>query len=252
MSRYALDEGIVLKVVDFGEIDRVVTLFTRKRGKFQAIAKGARKVGNRFGAALDFFSLSEFLLYTASGMPLIVQGKITRTFRELVWVPLRWMAGEYLLCLVERLFPFERQEEKVLEEILFLWEAFLREEGAIGPLLLRFRLDIARALGVFPELWRCVRCRRVLRNSDAFFSMALGGVVCETCGGNVQEPFPISGEALGVLQGMVDVSLEDVLELRVHRGVFAALDALLSRYLSYHGEGRIPEFTSFARGGLSW
>ncbi|MBC7218027.1 MAG: DNA repair protein RecO [Candidatus Caldatribacterium sp.] len=252
MSRYTLDEGIVLKATDFGEIDRLVTFFTRRRGKFQALAKGARKVGNRFGAALDFFSLSEFLFYTARGMPLVVQGKIQRSFRGLVRTPLRWMAGEYLLHLVDRLFPFEKQEERVLEEILFLWEAFLRSEESIGPLLVRFRLDVAGALGVFPELRKCIHCHRELHNVPSFFSVALGGVVCDACSGRTRELFPLSPEELGFLQSLVDVPLGRVVQLRVHREIFRSLDALLSQYLSYQGESRVPSFTSFAGRELSW
>lgn len=252
MSRYSLDEGIVLKAVDFGEIDRIVTLFTRKRGKFQALAKGARKVGNRFGASLDFFSFSEFLLYTARGMPLLVQGKIQRTFRDLVRVPLRWMAGEYVLLLVDRLFPLEKQEERILQEILFLWEAFLRHERSIGALLLRFRLDVARALGVFPELVRCVRCHKDFSGAYPFFSIALGGVVCESCALQARELFPLSREALETLRRLVDIPLGYVVESQVDSQVFRTLDTLLSRYLSYQGEEKIPDFTSFAGRELLW
>ncbi len=51
-TRYWKDQGIVLKSINFGELDRIITLFTRKKGKIQVVAKGARKVGNRFGPAL--------------------------------------------------------------------------------------------------------------------------------------------------------------------------------------------------------
>lgn len=252
MSRYSLDEGIVLRTVDLGEIDRIVTLFTRRRGKFQALAKGARKVGNRFGASLDFFSFSEFLLYTARGMPLLVQGRIKKAFRDLVRVPLRWMAGEYVLLLVDRLFPFEKQEEDILEEILFLWEAFLRHGSAVGALLLRFRLDVARALGVFPELSRCVSCRREFHDAFPSFSIALGGVVCSNCLAQARELFPLSRGELEVLRRLVDIPLGYVVESQVDPETFKVLDILLSRYLSYQGEGKVSDFTSFVGCELLW
>ena len=43
--------AIVLRTVDYGEADRVVTLFTREHGKLSALARGARKSVKRFGAA---------------------------------------------------------------------------------------------------------------------------------------------------------------------------------------------------------
>lgn len=250
MSRYVLDEGIVLKTIEFGEIDRIVTLFTRKRGKFQAIAKGARKVGNRFGAALDFFSFSEFLLYTARGMPLIVQGRIQQTFRDLVRTPLRWMAGEYLLCVVEQVFPFEKREEEILEEILFLWGKFMRSRGAVGPLILRFCLDVTRVLGVFPELWECARCRKKVEDTRCFFSTAFGGVVCDSCSREAQGLFALSRQELSALRFLAGTPLGGVANLQLDRGCFTSLDALLSQYLSYQGEQKVPAFLSFAGHGV--
>src|SRR5512145_3561232 len=50
-------EGIVLRVVDFGESDRIVTLLTRERGKVGAFARGARASRRRFSGLLEPFTL---------------------------------------------------------------------------------------------------------------------------------------------------------------------------------------------------
>src|SRR3990167_5613366 len=40
-------EAVVLKRRDFGEADRLVTFFTKRKGKVVALAKGVRKVTSR-------------------------------------------------------------------------------------------------------------------------------------------------------------------------------------------------------------
>jgi hypothetical protein len=40
-------EAIILKHSDFGEADRLVTMYSRELGKLRALAKGARKPGSR-------------------------------------------------------------------------------------------------------------------------------------------------------------------------------------------------------------
>ncbi|HSM92508.1 MAG TPA: DNA repair protein RecO, partial [Anaeromyxobacteraceae bacterium] len=50
-------EGIVLRVVDYGESDRIVTLLTRERGKVGAYARGARASRRRFPGLLEPFTL---------------------------------------------------------------------------------------------------------------------------------------------------------------------------------------------------
>jgi len=47
------DEAVVLGTVDFGEADRIVTLFTRNHGRLSAFAAGARKSKRRFAGALE-------------------------------------------------------------------------------------------------------------------------------------------------------------------------------------------------------
>ena len=37
-------DSIVLKHLDYGEADRILTLYTRQKGKLKVIAKGVRKV----------------------------------------------------------------------------------------------------------------------------------------------------------------------------------------------------------------
>src|SRR5579859_7365007 len=51
--------ALVLRTVDYGEADRIVTLFGRDGGKRAAIARGARKSTRRFGAGLGLFGVGE-------------------------------------------------------------------------------------------------------------------------------------------------------------------------------------------------
>ncbi|MBL8952269.1 MAG: DNA repair protein RecO, partial [Myxococcaceae bacterium] len=52
MERF-VEESIVLSGVDYGEADRIVTLFTVGRGRLSAFAAGARKSKRRFPGALE-------------------------------------------------------------------------------------------------------------------------------------------------------------------------------------------------------
>ncbi|MCI5207671.1 MAG: DNA repair protein RecO [Candidatus Electrothrix sp. ATG2] len=50
-------ESIILKNVDFGESDRIITLYSPDIGRFTAIAKGAKRSQKRFVNKLEEFSL---------------------------------------------------------------------------------------------------------------------------------------------------------------------------------------------------
>nr|MDQ2647496.1 DNA repair protein RecO [Myxococcota bacterium] len=52
-------EALVLRRVEYGDADLIVTLLTLSLGRVSALARGARKSRRRFGGALEpFFTLS--------------------------------------------------------------------------------------------------------------------------------------------------------------------------------------------------
>src|SRR5690606_11327243 len=74
-SRTQRVEAIVLKHADFGEADRLVTLFTREEGKLRAVAKGARKPGSRKGGHLEPFTRVSLLLGKGREIPIVEQAE---------------------------------------------------------------------------------------------------------------------------------------------------------------------------------
>lgn len=250
-SRYARDEGIVVKRIEFGEMDFILTLFTRRRGKFQAIAKGARKLGNRFGGALDLFNFCEFLFYTASGMTNLVQAKIQHSFRNLFWEKEKWISGEYLLYILDKVFEFEKPDESVLQELLDLWQAMLqlREKDTRCYLLtLRFRVMLLRFSGIVPQITTCARCGKKFDQEESFLVLSEGERVCHACGGGADDTLflsPISGR---ILEYLFSASLDETLRLRLTMEQFQDVDELLSLYLSHHLEKKIFPLRHF----LGW
>ena len=65
---YLRTDGIITRVVNFGEADKIITIFTRSHGKVQAFAKGARRPKSRIIAGSQFLSYCNFILYKGSEM----------------------------------------------------------------------------------------------------------------------------------------------------------------------------------------
>ena len=56
MRRTYKIEGIVIKRRNFGETDKIISIFSKKYGKIQTIAKGIRKINSRKASHLELFS----------------------------------------------------------------------------------------------------------------------------------------------------------------------------------------------------
>lgn len=51
--------AIILRRIDYGEADRIITLLTSDYGKLQVIAKGVRKAKSKLAGGIELFSVSE-------------------------------------------------------------------------------------------------------------------------------------------------------------------------------------------------
>ena len=56
------DEGIVLRRIDYGETDRILTVLTLEHGKIGVIARGVRRSQSRLGSGTDLFTRSRMQL----------------------------------------------------------------------------------------------------------------------------------------------------------------------------------------------
>jgi len=76
-------EAIVLRRSDFGEADRLLTVFTPERGKLRLIAKGARKPSSRKSGHVELFSYSRYLVAVGHDLDIVTQAETIEPFLPL-------------------------------------------------------------------------------------------------------------------------------------------------------------------------
>src|SRR3954462_11058130 len=64
-------DAIVLRSYNLAESDRIVLCLTRSAGLVRAVAKGARKMKSRFGAALEPFTVIRLTFYERENRELV-------------------------------------------------------------------------------------------------------------------------------------------------------------------------------------
>ncbi|HEX5439629.1 MAG TPA: DNA repair protein RecO, partial [Ktedonobacterales bacterium] len=95
-------EAICLRRTDFGEADRILTLFTPAYGKVRAIAKGVRRTTSRLAGHLEPFTRTQLLLAHGRDLDIVTQAEARErleALRDDVW---HATAAWYLAELVDR------------------------------------------------------------------------------------------------------------------------------------------------------
>lgn len=207
-ERYYKAEGLIIKTRFMGEADRVVTLLTKERGKFEAIARGARKTKSKLAAGVDIFGQGLFSFHRGRTWPVItgiVPGERFPWFRE---DPDLYPFGLYFAELINRFISGEEACGEFYELLLEGWR--LLGKDVDRHLLCRaFELKLAALGGYCPELGACTFCQA---ENNLRFSAKAGGLVCGHC--QTADTLPVGLGTLQVTKRLINTPLAEVLKLK--------------------------------------
>ena len=179
--------GVVLRTVDYGESDRVVSLLTAERGKVAAFARKARVSRRRFGGALEPFTLLRVEARERRGAELLSLDSVSvvRGFGGIRGDLARIACAGYACDLARELV---RDSEPHPELLALLVDYLGRlDQGPARPTSLRaYELGALRAAGLMPRFAACARCGVAFGEGAPArhaFDPAEGGALCAACEG---------------------------------------------------------------------
>lgn len=204
-----------------GEADRILTLFSRERGKLEAVAKGARRTRSKFGARLDFFARSAIGLHSGRSLDIVTSATTIAGAWSLVVDPDTYSFLSYIAEVIDALCEPALAVPELYDVLCELQGAVA---GGAGSTALAAAVDLRllSALGLAPELDGCARCgaalgRRPLAGGRARLSPHAGGLLCSRCAekvagaalerGDLRDAIGISGADLRALRGLRSLPL---------------------------------------------
>jgi DNA repair protein RecO (recombination protein O) len=228
-------EAIVLARMDFGEADRILTLYSRQHGKLRVIAKGARRPLSRLGPHLEYFSRSRLML--AKGRELdVVTGAETGDAHLAIRDDLdAYGHASHMVEILARLTE-DRQENVAVFDLLASSLRLLAEGVDAFQVTRHYELVLLTLLGYRPELYGCVECRAPLGQAPHPFAVGMGGFLCERCRGQVTGARPVSVDAQKYLRVLDRGGLGATVRLRIDTPLRDELEGLLGGYLRHIAE----------------
>jgi DNA repair protein RecO (recombination protein O) len=254
-------EAVVLRKVDYGEADRILTIFTRERGKLPAIAKAVRRAKSHMSGQLDVFSHGHMLLAEGKRMDVVTQfQRITRSGGLAADLP-RAAAAAVVVEVADKVLEERHPQPELFEMIV----------GAIGHLsdpdvnprmeLSDFLMRVLVELGYAPALGECARCGKPLASGESDdgtgaetsnthpglgFSPLAGGVICADCNRAESPSPPISIRAVKILRVCAAGDRDLFFRLRLDEADLAALEGALEAQLEHHLDRQLKSI-DFAR-----
>lgn len=200
MERF-VERAVVLSTVDYGEADRIATLFTEGRGKLTAFANGARKSRRRFAGALEPTTLIKAQLVERGGTTVRLDGADVEQSFHRMRVDLSLISRAlYCLELCRELVREQEPHPTLFAQLVGYLEKL--NAKAAGPTsLIAFELDALAQAGLMPRFDSCAVCGKET-GAEAVFDPDHGGVVCRLCRARVFGGVHVSEELVSALHGL--------------------------------------------------
>jgi DNA repair protein RecO (recombination protein O) len=221
--------------MDFGEADRILTLYSRQHGKLRAIAKGARRPLSRLGPHLEFFSHVRLML--ARGRDLdVVTGAETENAHLSIRADLdAYGHASHMVEILSRLTE-DRQENVAAFDLLASSLRLLAEGVDPFHVTRHYELVLLGLLGYRPQLYRCVECQGKLDAAPHPFASWMGGYLCDLCRAHAPGARTASVEAQKYLRALDRGGLAATVRLEIGEPLRSELEGIMGAYLRHVAE----------------
>ncbi|MEO6578858.1 MAG: DNA repair protein RecO [Candidatus Limnocylindria bacterium] len=233
-------EAIVLRSMNLGEADRVLTVLTPRLGKLRVIAKGVRRTRSRIGGALEPFSDVQLVLAVGRTFDVVTSSSLEDAHLGLRNDLHSTAAAWYVVELADRFCEGAADSHEAFRLLAQSLSALDAGAAIQREVVARwFELALLDAMGFRPELTRCLECGAGIEPAGNAFSAVGGGILCPGCLQSADGGRPVSTDALKVMRhlqrsplvGVLRLQLDSAVHREVERVLHGAVSVVLEREL---------------------
>ena len=144
--------AIILRRIDYGEADRILTLLTPEHGKLRVMAKGVRRPKSKLAGGIELFSVSKISYIKGRGeIGTLVSAQLTRHYGTIVKDINRTLLGYDLIKRLDKTTEDET-DESYFELLLQAFGALDAPAVAVDLIKMWFGVQLLRLDGHMPNL----------------------------------------------------------------------------------------------------
>ncbi|WP_433743208.1 DNA repair protein RecO [Falsibacillus pallidus] len=220
-------EGIVIRATDYGESNKIVTIFTRELGKVGMMARGAKKTNSRLSSVSQLFTYGYFLFQKSSGLGTLQQAEIIHSFRTIREDLFQTAYSTYIADLLDKSVE-DRKPNPFLFELFYQTLNYINEGYDPDIMMNIFEMKVLPVLGHYPVLDRCAVCGST--DGEFGFSIRENGFICHRCFSVDPYYFPVSQGVLKLLRLFYFLDIHRLGNISVKEETKKELRKIISAY----------------------
>ncbi len=176
-------EALILRSYNLAEADKIVVCLSRSAGLIRGVAKGCRKLKNRFGAALEPFTLINLTYYEKENQELV-------SFRQVEILKSRFNLSSnasiltgfsYMGDLLIDFSPPHQANDNLFRMALACFEAASVTPEDLEAVLRYFEVWLLKLEGFLPDLQACANCQKAFSGDETVYLGPDLSLRCSQC-----------------------------------------------------------------------
>ncbi|MFQ5484240.1 MAG: DNA repair protein RecO [Desulfobacterales bacterium] len=243
--------AILLRRIDYGDYDLIITLFTLDEGKISAIAKSAKKSIKRFSGVLEIFSVLN-VVYRRSqrkALPVLQAAALKHPFQNIREDIKKTAYASYWAELINQ---WLEEGEKQIQLYLLFQQVLTKLDQSRLPeetLSILFQMRFMKISGFYPNLQHCNVCRtgmEKIKSNQIAFDLVKGGLLCEKCSSGSLNKKSLSKGTIKQLRWLASGEWSKVERIRFSSPSVQESQEFLEAFVPYH-LGKEPRSLKFLR-----
>ena len=184
-------DGLVLRVSDSGENDRLLTVLTAEEGKLHIIAKGARSVRSRTAPLCRILAYANLELHKKNDLYWLMGGSINNAFFGINNSLEGFSLASYILDVANEISGESFPAPEVLQMTLNTLYAIENEIKPLWQIKATYELFAASVSGFMPDLYACRDCGEEKLEGELWLDVMNGAIVCSKCLSKANGSLPV-------------------------------------------------------------
>ena len=227
----------MIKEMNMGESDRLVTLFTRDYGIIRAFAAGAKSIKSKKGAATSLLTYSSFTILKKKDTYKIYEASPIRLFfgagSEIEVLSLAQYFCELCYVLVASGVPDGEFLRLILNSL-----HFLTKEKRFPPLIKAItELRAAALSGFMPDLIACSGCGK-FEDDIMYFDISGGRLLCRGCKRETSDLATLDRTMLSAMRHIVYSEFGRLYSFTVPENCAKRLSEITGKYITVQTDHR--------------
>lgn len=181
-------DAILLRKIEYGDHDFIISFLTESNGKISVIAKNAKKSIKRFSGALDLFSVNHiqctFPKKKKDGLTILSQADLKNGFANIRYDVFKTTYASYWAELMYFWLEENKHQPDLYDLLLFAFDALNTGVLSKEVVNLLFQSRFMSISGFFPSIENCDKCKTpvdLIEQINIRFDFQEGRIICQNC-----------------------------------------------------------------------